>query len=113
MAARGIVYLMYHELELPGRRLCQSEPGYVRYILSETSFRTQMDWLRRNGWQGLSVSEALTFPDGKSVAFTFDDGSETDLIVAAPILKESVPVARTQFFGLRNRLPLDDSCLPE
>jgi peptidoglycan/xylan/chitin deacetylase (PgdA/CDA1 family) len=79
---------MYHELELPGRALCQSEPGYVRYILSETSFRSQMDWLRHNSWQGLSVSEALTFPGGKSVALTFDDGSETDLIVAAPILKE-------------------------
>jgi peptidoglycan/xylan/chitin deacetylase (PgdA/CDA1 family) len=88
MASRGIVFLMYHELELPGRPLCQSEPGYVRYILSETSFRSQMDWLRRNGWQGLSVSEALSFPAGKSVAITFDDGGETDLTAAAPILKE-------------------------
>jgi peptidoglycan/xylan/chitin deacetylase (PgdA/CDA1 family) len=88
MASRGIVFLMYHELELPGRPLCQSEPGYVRYILSKESFRSQMDWLRRNGWQGLSVSEALTFPAGKSVAITFDDGSETDVTVAAPILKE-------------------------
>jgi peptidoglycan/xylan/chitin deacetylase (PgdA/CDA1 family) len=89
MASRGIVFLMYHELELPGRPLCQSEPGYVRYILSETSFRSQMDWLRQNNWQALSVSEALTFPPGKSVAITFDDGSETDLTVAAPILKEN------------------------
>jgi len=89
MASRGIVFLMYHELELPGRPLCQSEPGYVRYILSETSFRSQMDWLRQNGWQGLSVSEALSFPAGKSVAITFDDGCETDLTTAAPILKEN------------------------
>lgn len=89
MASRGVVFLMYHELELPGRALCQSEPGYVRYILSETSFRSQMNWLRHNGWKGLSVSEALTFPGGKSVAITFDDGCETDLIVAAPVLKEA------------------------
>jgi peptidoglycan/xylan/chitin deacetylase (PgdA/CDA1 family) len=89
MASRGIVFLMYHELELPGRALCQSEPGYVRYILSETSFRSQMDWLRQNGWQGLSVGEALSFPTGKSVAITFDDGSATDLTAAAPILKEN------------------------
>ena len=34
MAGSRIVFLMYHELELPGRRLCQSEPGYVRYILA-------------------------------------------------------------------------------
>ena len=87
MASRGIVFLMYHELELPDRALCQSEPGYVRYILSEASFRSQMDWLRRNSWKGLSVSEALNFPAGKSVAITFDDGCETDLTVAAPILQ--------------------------
>ena len=89
MAGRDIVFLMYHELELPGRPLCQSEPGYVRYILSEESFRTQMTWLARNGWRGLSVGEALAYPAGKSVAITFDDGCETDLITAAPILKES------------------------
>lgn len=89
MAEPGTVFLMYHELELPGRPLCQSEPGYVRYILSEESFRSQMMWLAQGQWRGLSVSEALDCPTGKSVAITFDDGCETDLISAAPILKES------------------------
>ena len=42
MAQPGIVFLMYHELELPRRPLCQSGPGYVRYILSQESFRSQM-----------------------------------------------------------------------
>jgi peptidoglycan/xylan/chitin deacetylase (PgdA/CDA1 family) len=88
MAGPRIVFLMYHELELPGRPLCHSEPGYVRYILSQSSFQSQMDWLRQNGWRGLSVSEALDYPAGSSVAITFDDGSETDLISAAPLLKE-------------------------
>jgi peptidoglycan/xylan/chitin deacetylase (PgdA/CDA1 family) len=88
MAQPGIVFLMYHELELPGRRLCQSGPGYVRYILPEGSFRSQMNWLAQDGWRGLSVGEALAYPAGKSVAITFDDGCETDLISAAPILKE-------------------------
>jgi peptidoglycan/xylan/chitin deacetylase (PgdA/CDA1 family) len=89
MAEPGIVFLMYHELELPGRALCQSEPGYVRYILSQESFRAQMNWLAHNGWRGLSVGEALGYPSGNSVAITFDDGSETDLITAAPIVKEN------------------------
>jgi peptidoglycan/xylan/chitin deacetylase (PgdA/CDA1 family) len=89
MASRDIVFLMYHELELPGRPLCQSDPGYVRYILSQESFRAQMTWLARNGWRGLSVGEALAYPSGKSVAITFDDGCETDLIAAAVILKEN------------------------
>jgi len=89
MPGREIVFLMYHELELPGRPLCQSEPGYMRYILPVESFRSQMRWLAENGWRGLSVSEALEYPSGKNVALTFDDGCETDLISAAPILKEN------------------------
>jgi peptidoglycan/xylan/chitin deacetylase (PgdA/CDA1 family) len=86
---RNIVFLMYHELELPGRPLRQSEPGYMRYILSRDSFQAQIKWLQQNGWGGLCVSEALNFPAEKSVAITFDDGCETDLITAAPILRES------------------------
>jgi peptidoglycan/xylan/chitin deacetylase (PgdA/CDA1 family) len=89
MAERGTVFLMYHELELAGRPLCQSEPGYVRYILPEELFRSQMMWLAQGQWRGLSVSEALEYPSANSVAITFDDGSETDLISAAPILKEN------------------------
>jgi peptidoglycan/xylan/chitin deacetylase (PgdA/CDA1 family) len=83
-----IVYLMYHELEIPGRPLCQSEPGYVRYILAAADFREQMQSLKDANWQGVSVGEALTFPATPSVTITFDDGCETDLLVAAPILKE-------------------------
>ena len=87
MGRTSIVFLMYHELELEGRPLCRSEAGYVRYILPQAAFKSQMRWLRQNGWSGLSVSEALHYPTGKSVAITFDDGSETDLLTAAPILK--------------------------
>lgn len=83
------VFLMYHELELPGRTLCQSEPGYVRYILSESDFRSHIDSLKQRGWQGWSVSEALSFPEGRGVGITFDDGCETDLLAAAPLLRES------------------------
>jgi peptidoglycan/xylan/chitin deacetylase (PgdA/CDA1 family) len=87
MALTSIVFLMYHELELSGRPLCRSEAGYVRYILPQATFSSQMRWLLQDGWRGLSVSEALRYPAGKSVALTFDDGSETDLLTAAPILK--------------------------
>jgi peptidoglycan/xylan/chitin deacetylase (PgdA/CDA1 family) len=89
MPEPGIVFLMYHELELPGRPLCQSEPGYVRYILTRDTFQSRINWLQQNGWRGSSVTEALKFPAGKFVAITFDDGSETDLITAAPVLKEA------------------------
>jgi peptidoglycan/xylan/chitin deacetylase (PgdA/CDA1 family) len=83
-----VVFLMYHELELPGRPLCRTEPGYVRYVLSDSGFRAQMDWLKTAGWRGLSVTEALRFETANAVAITFDDGSETDSMAAATILKE-------------------------
>lgn len=89
MGSSEMVFLMYHELELPGRPLVQSEPGYVRYILSNMAFRSQIKWLKENGWQGLSVSEALLFPPEKAITITFDDGCETDLIAAAPVLQEA------------------------
>jgi peptidoglycan/xylan/chitin deacetylase (PgdA/CDA1 family) len=88
MSTPRIVFLMYHELELPGRHLCQSEPGYVRYILPLEAFRRQMAWLKESGWSGLNVSEALRYPAQPSVCITFDDGCETDLIAAAPVLRE-------------------------
>lgn len=88
MSKRSIVFLMYHELERAGRPICQDEPGYARYVLPQDDFRAQVDFLRNNGWRGLSVGEALSFPEGRSVAITFDDGSETDLLAAAPILQK-------------------------
>ncbi len=88
MSAAPIVFLMYHELELPGRNLCQSEPGYVRYILSLETFRRQMEWLKQSGFRGISVSEAIRYPAEPSVCITFDDGCETDLLAAAQVLGE-------------------------
>jgi peptidoglycan/xylan/chitin deacetylase (PgdA/CDA1 family) len=83
----GVVFLMYHELELPGRSLCKAEPGYVRYILRKEDFEAQLNELQRTGWRGVSVSEALRSYNDKTVAITFDDGCETDLLYAAPLLK--------------------------
>jgi peptidoglycan/xylan/chitin deacetylase (PgdA/CDA1 family) len=82
------VFLMYHELELRGRPLCYSDAGYARYVISADDFRTQMAALKSAGSRGMSVSAALTYPEGPGVAITFDDGSETDLLAAAPILRE-------------------------
>ena len=61
-ARKSCVFLMYHEIELPGRPLCQSDPGYVRYILPLETFRRQMAWIKESGWQGLNVGEALRHP---------------------------------------------------
>jgi peptidoglycan/xylan/chitin deacetylase (PgdA/CDA1 family) len=94
MSQRGVVFLMYHELEVPGRPLCQADPGYSRYVVAEADFRSQMQWLRQTARRGTTVSEALAFAsrggdDRPGVAVTFDDGCESDLTAAAAILKEN------------------------
>jgi peptidoglycan/xylan/chitin deacetylase (PgdA/CDA1 family) len=89
MAELRIVFLMYHELEQSGRPKAQADPGYVRYVLSASDFRAQMRLLRHHGWRGMSVGDAITFPESPGVAITFDDGCESDLLVAAPILQEN------------------------
>jgi peptidoglycan/xylan/chitin deacetylase (PgdA/CDA1 family) len=88
MAQPRIVYLMYHELELAGRPLCQSEPGYARYVLPIATFRSQMQWIQQSGFRGWSVGQAIRYPSEPGVCITFDDGCETDLTSAAPILLE-------------------------
>ena len=94
MSEQGIIFLMYHELGLPGRPLCRSDKSYSRYAVEENNFRSQMQWLQQTGWRGLNVGEALTSKpqvnDAQpSVVITFDDGCATDLGTAVPILKES------------------------
>ncbi len=87
MTARGTVCLMYHEIELPGRELADSDPGYTRYAVSLDGFREQMKFLKSAGTPGINVTQMLSNP-GTGVALTFDDGCETDLVAAAPLLKD-------------------------
>jgi peptidoglycan/xylan/chitin deacetylase (PgdA/CDA1 family) len=86
MSRPATVFLLYHEIALPGRELCQAAAGYVRYVLDAPEFEAQMLAIRRAGLSGVSVSEALASP-GHSIAITFDDGCETDWLAAAPTLK--------------------------
>lgn len=82
---------MYHELERAGRPLCSTDPGYVRYVVKESDFRVQMDHLAAHGMRGVGVSAWLDADDAsveRRVVVTFDDGCETDLVAATPILRE-------------------------
>jgi peptidoglycan/xylan/chitin deacetylase (PgdA/CDA1 family) len=89
MSGHSAVFLMYHELQIAGRPLCCSDLGYARYAISEPEFRAQMQHLKEARIRGLSVSQAVEFPEETSVAITFDDGTETDLLGAAPILRQA------------------------
>ena len=89
MIARGTVFLMYHEIGLPSRSPCQVSPGYTRYVVAENDFRRQLALLRSSGLKGESLGEGLEgLGTGRNVVITFDDGCETDLITAAPLLRE-------------------------
>lgn len=84
--ANGIAILMYHELEIPGRPLCQTDPGYRRYVVPTAMLETQLSQLKSLGYAGISIGQALRGIQPSQVVITFDDGSETDLKVAAPML---------------------------
>jgi len=88
MAKHGIVFLMYHELGLPGREPCQRESGYTRYVVPQSEFRKQMQGLAEDGWRGVGVGKAIQSFGSKYVCITFDDGCETDLLCAGPTLKQ-------------------------
>lgn len=89
-----IAFLMYHELAAPGRDVSRDFPGHLPYAVPATQLQTQIRFLRDHGWHGLSVSEALApqqhgHPANPAVAFTFDDGADTDLQIAAPLLEKA------------------------
>jgi len=86
MREPATAFLMYHEIALPGRKLCQSEPGYLRYVISIDEFEAQMSAIRGLGLRGVSVGDALQCMTS-AVAITVDDGCETDLLAVAPPLK--------------------------
>lgn len=90
MLQEKIVFLMYHELECINRILCNTETGYKRYVIKKEDFYRQIEHLVDEGFIGLNVSEGLSFGNSnkKGIVITFDDGCETDLLIAAPILKE-------------------------
>ena len=77
----GSPFLMYHGIGAASGR-------DDRYTVSEASFRAQLNYLHLSGYEVLSVGDALaTLPRKRPrVVLTFDDGGETDLRTAAPLL---------------------------
>jgi Polysaccharide deacetylase len=85
MRADNFVCLMYHDLGtevVPGR---PPSPSHLTYVVSGAQFAKQLAYLRSAGWKGCKVSDALQGTE-HAVALTFDDGSSTDIELAAPAL---------------------------
>ena len=83
--------LMYHEIGVPGQPLCDTSPGYLRYVVPVDEFQKQLEILRDEGIRGCSMTELLEgrATPGSAIAITFDDGCQTDLSVAAPMLRDA------------------------
>ncbi len=89
--ARFLPVLMYHSIsdEHEG-----NTRAYYKTSTRPEVFRTQMEWLHRNGYQGLDVESALReFQKGgsagpKPVGITFDDGYRDFYTDAFPTLAE-------------------------
>ncbi|NDF05712.1 MAG: polysaccharide deacetylase family protein [Betaproteobacteria bacterium] len=86
-SGHSIPILTYHHTE-------QAPPkGFAMRSLwvSPSSFATQMQWLSRLGYTGLAMSELLPYlrgeKKGKVVGITLDDGYQSNLLHALPILK--------------------------
>jgi len=86
-SGHSIPILTYHHTE-------QAPPkGFAMRSLwvSPSSFATQMQWLARLGYRGLAMSELMPYlrgeKSGKVVGITLDDGYQSNLLHALPILK--------------------------
>jgi peptidoglycan/xylan/chitin deacetylase (PgdA/CDA1 family) len=87
VTGRPIPILMYHNIA--------TAPASARlpelYVTPER-FARQMEWLRRLGIQGLSMSEAMPHLRGERTSrvavLTFDDGYADNLESALPVLKQ-------------------------
>lgn len=78
--------LMYHQISEDWRR-------WNDYVVSVDEFEADMDFLKENGFETISVRQLLDWYDGefempeKPVMITFDDGFESTLTYAEPILR--------------------------
>ena len=89
--SKGIVFLMYHEVQAAGQKLVDESAGYRRYVVSREQFASQLEIVAQGGFKGLNVSQSLAaLPSGSKpiVCITFDDGCASDLHVAAPLLRD-------------------------
>lgn len=83
-----IPILMYHQVGLPAPR----GTPYRGLTVHPNSFRRQMTWMRRLGYQGLSMRDLVPYlagqKQGKVFGITFDDGFRNVYEYALPVLRD-------------------------
>ena len=83
-------FLMFHELGEPGRAPADDQPGYLRYVVPADVFARRLRWMVSQGLRGISAGQWHSSPAAGTgqVVITFDDGCETDRLLAAPLLAD-------------------------
>lgn len=88
MKSSAIPILLYHSIDVPPAR----DKPFRSLTVHPDRFRAQMQWLKRLGYQGLSMRDALPYLEGKKqgkvAVITFDDGFLNVYENALPILNE-------------------------
>jgi peptidoglycan/xylan/chitin deacetylase (PgdA/CDA1 family) len=84
---RAIPILTYHQIA----KAPPKGTAFRSLCVSPERFASQMRWLKRLGYQGLSMSELMPYlleqKEGKVVGITFDDGYLNNLTHAMPVLQ--------------------------
>ncbi len=99
---RELLILNYHEI-LPKSSAAYTTPAEL-FAISRERFQAQMDLIEKHPFPVISIDDFLSSAsfEGKAIALTFDDGYESDVEIAAPILqKKGFPAA---FFPIINQL---------
>lgn len=88
MKSSAIPILLYHSIDVPPA----SDKPFRSLHVHPDRFRSQMRWLKRLGYQGLSMRDAQPYLEGKKqgkvAIITFDDGFLNVYQHAMPVLKE-------------------------
>jgi len=88
MTRHRVPVLVYHRVYEGADRALEQ----MRIHLTVDRFRAQIGWLKRHGYQAVSLDEAVRAAEGspvpgKRVAITFDDGFEDTFTHALPVLR--------------------------
>lgn len=84
--------------------------------ISPGELAMQLEWLKKNGWTGVTVDEAVDILSGekagpeKAVALTFDDSYLENWVHAAPLLRAAGMKAS---FGVATAYLHDGACRPD
>ena len=86
--------LCYHRFSINGAGGASPRSLSSKMVVSAANFALQLEWLARNGYQVIRLSQLVAFLEGRqplprrSVVITVDDGYESMLRIALPALRK-------------------------